>query len=572
MYSDYIESESTNPNQLSKLSINKSNYYSNNQKPLMSPLVKMSPLIIQNTSMKYNQGLNMISSQCGKDKWSTLPKHFNPFDFSLPVNFDKIPKIQFEGSQSKTNEENNNFQQNNFFKSGFLQNDKFKIGKINSFLFSDFRNSSNKKDKETDKENDNFISSNKTINYISLSLKNENNNEFKNNKTIDFENKKKRKKIKSRNKTNNVKSEKEKEKMKIEKAKLYKEKKKLKKLFQSKEDNDIITENGVEYIQFLRKKRKLKAESLKRTSKKEKKETKKKKPVSKKLDKTKINVQLNQIEINGFSLVKFPAVNNIPLEDQSVNLYVRMLVEENYFEIVNKYISDIPPINEEKFNKQTAINKFKKIKHILNNLYLIEENKNENNPVNMIKNYYHQIKDTLLLIQKNFVGKKKSICNIKLCETLEKLIKSCNDLTNTLTDYKKIGVHYKNDNNNKNNKNLSKLFLKDRKKNHYKVYICEICNKALSNGQGLGGHMSRNHPNQSEKYKEKLSIRNKRLKSRKRLITIKKMLFSKYNLNYDNFVKNKEKVKIRKFLLSHKDEYRRMKNHFIAQSKLLNSK
>jgi hypothetical protein len=50
------------------------------------------------------------------------------------------------------------------------------------------------------------------------------------------------------------------------------------------------------------------------------------------------------------------------------------------------------------------------------------------------------------------------------------------------------------------------------------------------------------------------------------------MLFSKYNLNYDNFVKNKEKVKIRKFLLSHKDEYRRMKNHFIAQSKLLNSK
>ena len=160
---------------------------------------------------------------------------------------------------------------------------------------------------------------------------------------------------------------------------------------------------------------------------------------------------------------------------------------------------------------------------------------------------------------------------MKLCEILEKLIKSCNDITNTLTDYKKIGLHYKNDNNNKN-KNFSKAFSKDRKKNHYKVYICEICNKALSNGQGLGGHMSRNHPNQSEKYKEKLSIRNKRLKSRKRLIKIKRLLFSKYNLSYDNFVKNNEKVKIRKFLLSHKDEYRRMKNHFVVQNKLLKSK
>ena len=39
---------------------------------------------------------------------------------------------------------------------------------------------------------------------------------------------------------------------------------KLKKLFQSKEENNIITENGVEYIHFLRKKRQLKEESLKK--------------------------------------------------------------------------------------------------------------------------------------------------------------------------------------------------------------------------------------------------------------------------------------------------------------------
>ena len=41
------------------------------------------------------------------------------------------------------------------------------------------------------------------------------------------------------------------------------------------------------------------------------------------------------------------------------------------------------------------------------------------------------------------------------------------------------------------------------KKKHFKTYLCEFCNKAYSNGQGLGGHMSRIHPNQSYKYKEK---------------------------------------------------------------------
>ena len=72
--------------------------------------------------------------------------------------------------------------------------------------------------------------------------------------------------------------------------------------------------------------------------------------------------------------------------------------------------------------------------------------------------------------------------------------------------------------------------------------------------------MSRNHPNQSEKYKEKLLIRKKRINDRKRLFNIKKILFDKYNLNYEFLVNNHEKVKIRQFLISHKDEYRKLKS------------
>ena len=34
-------------------------------------------------------------------------------------------------------------------------------------------------------------------------------------------------------------------------------------------------------------------------------------------------------------------------------------------------------------------------------------------------------------------------------------------------------------------------------------FTCDICGCSFSNGQGLGGHMSRKHPNQSEKYQKK---------------------------------------------------------------------
>ena len=97
------------------------------------------------------------------------------------------------------------------------------------------------------------------------------------------------------------------------------------------------------------------------------------------------------------------------------------------------------------------------------------------------------------------------------------------------------------------------------KQKHFKTYLCEFCNKAYSNGQGLGGHISRIHPNQSYKYKDKIRIRNERTAKRKRLLDIKRKLFKKYSMDYDYLSERKEKNKIQKFLQEHKDEYRHFK-------------
>jgi hypothetical protein len=328
------------------------------------------------------------------------------------------------------------------------------------------------------------------------------------------------------------------------------------------------------------------------------------KPHSKKIkkkDKTTQKFLLNQIEINGHSISKFPVIS-LNDDEISVELLIRMLNEANYFNVVDKYYSNSPIIDEEKYNKPSLLKVFKKELDKLKNLYLIDENINEFNPVNLIKNFYKQIKNCIVQIQKNFVGKKKNSLNIEQCNKLELLINSCNLITDIITDYKKTGIKKKTKNNNNNNNNftsdfnnnLSYNFIQNSNNNnnnnnifinnnynnilispfkiknktfktttkkikHFKTYLCEFCNKAYSNGQGLGGHMSRIHPNQSYKYKDKIRIRNERVGKRKRLIEIKRKLFNKYGLDFDSLLNKKEKIEIQQFLLIHKDEYRNLK-------------
>ena len=302
--------------------------------------------------------------------------------------------------------------------------------------------------------------------------------------------------------------------------------------------------------------------------------------------------QLNQISVNGISISKFPVVS-MNEDDLEVQLLSKMLTDTEYFTIVDKYYINIPVLDEEKYKKPLYDKIFKKEKEKISDLYLIGKNLNENNPVNLIRNYYGQIKDKILQIQTNYLTKKEPEINIDLCKELEKLISSCNAITNTVTDYKKSGLKRKvfneindnniNDNNNeiyinkeniqnKNKENKDninddinyKILLLNKKrttqkKKHFKTYLCEFCNKAYSNGQGLGGHMSRIHPNQSYKYKDKIRIRREREKKRENLLNIKQDLFKKYGYNYDELFKDKNKGFIQNFLLEHNEEYKNIR-------------
>ena len=299
--------------------------------------------------------------------------------------------------------------------------------------------------------------------------------------------------------------------------------------------------------------------------------------------------QLNQISVNGVSISKFPVVS-MNEDDLEVQLISKMLTETDYFTIVDKYYINIPVLDEEKYNKPLYDKIFKKEKEKISDLYLIGKNVNENNPVNLIRNFYSQIKSKILQIQKNYLSNNKQdlSLNKELCKELEKLIISCNAITNTVTDYKKSGLKRKvfqeeNSEDMENKKNLVKIMrinknnseeenvedeLDDNillnkkrkpKKKHFKTYLCEFCNKAYSNGQGLGGHMSRIHPNQSYKYKDKIRIRREREEKRENLLNIKRDLFKKYGFDYDKLVTEKNKVFIQKFLSEHNEEYKNIR-------------
>ena len=294
--------------------------------------------------------------------------------------------------------------------------------------------------------------------------------------------------------------------------------------------------------------------------------------------------QLNQICVNGVSISKFPVVS-MNEDDLEVQLLSKMLTETDYFTIVDKYYINIPVLDEEKYNKPLYDKIFKKEKEKISDLYIIEKNINENNPIKLIRNYYTQIKSKILQIQKNYLSNNEQniFSNKALCQELEKLINSCNAITNTVTDYKKSGLKRKvfqeEDNVNKNNQNIEEVISMDKensdndvnniknkndllnkkrklKQKHFKTYLCEFCNKAYSNGQGLGGHMSRIHPNQSYKYKDKIRIRREREEKRENLLNIKRDLFKKYGFDYDKYATEKNKSFIQKFLSEHNEEYK----------------
>ena len=103
-----------------------------------------------------------------------------------------------------------------------------------------------------------------------------------------------------------------------------------------------------------------------------------------------------------------------------------------------------------------------------------------------------------------------------------------------------------------------------------KKYKCEICSKEFINFHKLGGHMSKMHPNCSEKYKKQNDIRKQREGNRQVLDYVKEKLFEKYNLNYRKMKENDEKDKIKIFIKAHQKEYEILRRKIHRENALKN--
>ena len=270
----------------------------------------------------------------------------------------------------------------------------------------------------------------------------------------------------------------------------------------------------------------------------------------KKKDKTKINLYLNQIKIQGISLKKFPLIN-VSKDCLSVEIFQRMLTEEHFFEYEQHNNVHNFSFSQEKLNKAPFLSYFYQRLAISSQLLPIEENKDVKDPYLLLKNYYEKIQRTVLQIQKNFIGKKKGSLNKELCLVLYKLIQSCNVIIDTIIGYKPVGI--KKIKVIQNNEEYPMLNLSKFKKTS--TYQCPFCLKCFEKGQGLGGHMSRHHPKQSEKYKEKMQIREKRTHKRYLLMEIKTKFFALYKKNYKELLARGAKQEIHSFLMEHKLEY-----------------
>lgn len=98
-------------------------------------------------------------------------------------------------------------------------------------------------------------------------------------------------------------------------------------------------------------------------------------------------------------------------------------------------------------------------------------------------------------------------------------------------------------------------FLQRKREN--KTFNCELCSAIFNSPQGLGGHMSSTHKEQSVKFQKKKEIRDSRTPARKLLEEAKKILCAKYNENYDELINTKlGKIKIKEIILQNEKEYK----------------
>ena len=275
---------------------------------------------------------------------------------------------------------------------------------------------------------------------------------------------------------------------------------------------------------------------------------------------------LNEITVNGFSLANFPFINVNEEEYaklQEITLLTSLEKKKMYFTTTTKLN------NNNNNNSVFCYDDIQIDERVLkeNNIYFYE---GETSVKEIIINFYTKIKQTLYLIEENYIKHKTKILNENNLLKLELLIRNCNLFTN----YIKANATAQTVpcNGNSNNNNTTRY--RNKKANHNKQlnctndngvvgdcemkFKCDYCNKTFKNGQALGGHISQLHPKQSEKYRKKVEIRMRRTKQRGIILECRKLLLERHGFCYEELIKKKMKHIIKEVIKENNNEYKRL--------------
>lgn len=284
-------------------------------------------------------------------------------------------------------------------------------------------------------------------------------------------------------------------------------------------------------------------------------------PIIKLKSNNKYNISISENILNKgeyFTAIKEEKENKNNDEDADLNEIEMVDINKNKTLIPDNYIIDI---NDKIKNNITELMNPKEINILKGNKLLLTKT---------IGIIYDKCIYNISEIKRFVKNRVKKIKSINLSTQLKNLINLHNELLSIYLSLQKTSINNI-ANSNENNKSYityAQLYIEN---NNGKTFKCEICGKIFINFQTLGGHMSKVHPNRSEKYKKQNDIRKQREGQRKLLDLVKEKLFEKYNLNYRLMKKNDEKGKIKTFIKAHQKEYEVLRRKIYRENALKNS-
>ena len=283
------------------------------------------------------------------------------------------------------------------------------------------------------------------------------------------------------------------------------------------------------------------------------------------------NENTNFEELNNSKLLNFNFLNKINednimnqnfqnkfLKKQNLNYFLKNIYFEEtkipnikYNYLLNDFNDEID--NSFSFNDTILLTKYKQSK--------MKKNQTNNkidfgeNPVESFIGWLNWLNNEL--------NKEKNEQTNQICEDISKTMNSITSIMSTfpILLYPKSGKYENLNLFNKITKKKKEINDNTENKIDDKKFICDICNEVFTSGQGLGGHMSRKHKDQSMKFKHKKEIRNKREPLRNILVQAKKILCKNHLIDYDEQIRSREgKTLIKSLVKEYNEEFKKIKN------------